>query len=96
MREGASGLNNELGDLKMARTDNDVTITLTRDEAIVLFEFLSRYSEAPHELRIADQAEQRVLWNMQANLESALHEPINNPNYEERVTRARAAVRDDA
>ena len=50
-----------LDDLNMARTDNGVTITLARDEAIVLFEFLSRYAEAPHELRIGDQAEQRVL-----------------------------------
>ena len=85
-----------LDDLSMARADDEVTIILTRDEAIVLFEFLSRYSEVPHELRIGDQAEQRVLWDMQANLESTLHEPINNSNYEQRVARARAAVRDEA
>ena len=82
-----------LGGLSMTETDNDVAITLTRDEAIVLFEFLSRYSDAD-ELRIHDQAEQRVLWNMLCDLESTLHEPINNPQYEERVSQARAAVRD--
>jgi len=80
----------------MVKDEDDVTITFSRDEAIVLFEFLSRYSEAPHELRIADQSEQRVLWDIQATLESELHEPINNPSYEERVARARAAVRDEA
>lgn len=79
--------------MSMPKADNDVTITLTRDEAIVLFEFLSRYSEAD-ELRIHDRAEQRVLWNVQCELESTLHEPINNPKYEERVSQARAAVRD--
>jgi hypothetical protein len=77
-------------------TENGVTITLTRDEAIVLFEFLTRYSDDSGELRIVDQSEQRVLWDIHAMLESALPEPINNPSYEERVARARAAVRDEA
>ena len=74
--------------------EEDVKITLTRDEALVLFEFLSRYSDDKEELRIIDQSEQRVLWDIQAMLESTLVEPINNPNYEERIARARAAVRD--
>lgn len=81
---------------RMASDESSVTITLTRDEAIVLFEFLTRYSDGPHELRIDDQSEQRVLWDMQAQLESTLHEPINNPNYENRLAEARGAVRDDA
>lgn len=76
--------------------EDDVTINLTRDEAIVLFEFLTRYSNGSGELRVVDQAEQRVLWDIQAILESTLPEPINNPRYEERVARARSAVRDDA
>lgn len=77
------------------RQDDDVTITLTRDEAIVLFEFLRRYSDGS-ELGVIDQSEQRVLWDLQARLESILPEPINNLRYEERVAKARAAVRDQA
>lgn len=75
--------------------DEDVKITLTRDEALVLFEFLSRCSNDGDELRIIDQSEQRVLWDIEAMLESTLTEPINNPKYEERIARARAAVRDE-
>ena len=70
-----------LDDMRMAATYDNVILTLSRDEATVLFHFLSRYSEAPHQLRVDYQAEQRVLWNMQADLESTLHEPINNPKY---------------
>lgn len=83
-----------MGDERM--TEENVTIKLTRDEALVLFEFLTRYSDDSGELRIIDQSEQRVLWDIQAILESTLTEPINNPNYEERIARARAAVRDEA
>jgi hypothetical protein len=51
-----------------------VTITLSRDEALVLFEFLLRFTEQ-QQLDIRDQAEQRVLWDILADLESALPEP---------------------
>jgi hypothetical protein len=80
----------------MSTDSNVVNISLNRDEAIVLFEFLTRYSEAPQKLRIEHQSEQRVLWDMQAQLESTLQEPINNPSYEKRVAEARESVRDKA
>lgn len=41
----------------------DVQVSLTSDEAIVLFEFVRRFSNS-HELTIVDQVEQRVLWNL--------------------------------
>lgn len=40
-----------------------VLIPLTRDEAVVLFEFLRRFSETDR-LSIEDPAEQRALWNL--------------------------------
>ncbi|HEX3071062.1 MAG TPA: hypothetical protein VHX14_21025 [Thermoanaerobaculia bacterium] len=76
-----------------AKHEADVAITLTRDEALVLFELLTRFSDGPEELRIDDQSEQRVLWDMLCQLERTLHEPINNPHYEERLEEARFAVR---
>ncbi len=45
------------------QTNSEVHITLTADEALVLFEFLSRYSDSD-QLNIVDQAEQRALWNL--------------------------------
>lgn len=72
--------------------DEKVTITLTRNEAIVLFEFLSRFTEQ-QQLDIRDQAEQRVLWDILAGLESALPEPLAH-DYDQHLQRARESIRD--
>jgi hypothetical protein len=69
-----------------------VQMNLSRDEAIVLFEFLSRYTDTAR-LSIEDQAEQRVLWDLCCILESQLHEPIS-PHYEQVLERSREVVRD--
>jgi hypothetical protein len=42
---------------------DDVTVTLTSDEVVVLFEFLRRFSDTDT-LSIEDQAEERALWNL--------------------------------
>jgi hypothetical protein len=72
--------------------DEKITITLSRDEALVLFEFLSRFTEQ-QQLDIRDQAEQRVLWDIQADLESALPEPFAH-DYDQYLQRARESIRD--
>jgi len=46
-----------------ADPSTDVQISLTADEAVVLFEFVRRFSDLD-ELTIVDQAEQRALWNL--------------------------------
>lgn len=71
---------------------DDVNLTLSRDEAVVLFEWLHRFnSKEGH--RFEDQAEQRVLWNLEASLESTLVEPFK-PEYREILATARSRVRD--
>ena len=69
-----------------------VEIQLEDDEALVLFEFLSRFTEQ-QQLDIRDQAEQRVLWDIQADLESALPEPLAH-DYDQHLQRARESIRD--
>ena len=69
-----------------------VSITLSRAEALVLFEFLSRFGEQ-QQLDIRDQAEQRVLWDILADLESALPEPLAH-DYDQQLKRARESIRD--
>ena len=69
-----------------------VKIELNPSEALVLFEFLSRYSDAD-ELVIQDQAEQRVLWNICCDLEKQLVEPFKK-NYAELLEAARTKTRD--
>lgn len=70
----------------------EVTLRLSRDEALVLFEWIHRFnSEEGH--RFEDQSEQRVLWNLEASLESTLVEPFK-PEYGEILAAARSRVRD--
>jgi len=69
-----------------------VTLQLSRDEALVLFEWLARVN-SEQTMRFEDQSEQRVLWNLEGSLESILVEPLD-PNYEAIVAAARARLRD--
>ena len=57
----------------------------------MLFEWLSRFNKA--EGAFEDQAEQRVLWDIEGMLESTLVEPFD-PKYDELLAAARAKVRD--
>jgi hypothetical protein len=69
-----------------------VVIELSRAQALVLFEFLSRFSN-DGKLGIQDEAEERVLWNMCCDLERVLVEPMR-PDFDVLLQRARDTVRD--
>ncbi len=69
-----------------------VIIELTKSEAIVLFEFLSRFNENDDLGKFEDQAEQRVLWDIECILEKELSEPFR-VDYKEIVEKAREKVR---
>ena len=62
------------------------------NEALVLFEFLSRFSEEGR-LTIEHQAEQRVLWGLCAVLETQLVEPFRS-DYDQLLRNARDLVAD--
>lgn len=64
-------------------------ISLTADEALVLLHWLHMHDEAedlPH-----DDAEQRVLWNLEAALESVVADAFL-PDYAQRLADAKARV----
>lgn len=69
-----------------------VMLELTRKESLVLFEFLRRCDDEG-EYAFVDQAEQRVLWDLEGNLERQLVE-VFNPCYRELLNAARAEIRD--
>ncbi|MFN3202341.1 MAG: hypothetical protein ACE366_28340 [Bradymonadia bacterium] len=71
-----------------------VTIELTGDEALVLFEWITRFTKRENE-GFEDQAEERVLWQIEAVLEKALVEPFK-PDYDRLLAAARARVRDES
>ena len=73
-------------------SDSKIHLELSPEEALVFFEWLSRFNQA-EDANFADQAEQRVLWDIEARLESILVESFE-PDYDEKLARARASVRD--
>ncbi len=72
---------------------DSVNIKLTKDEAIVLFEFLYRFNNSNDFDGFEDQAEQRVLWNIESILENSLTEPLQT-NYRDILEIAREKNRD--
>jgi len=70
----------------------EVQISLTKDEALVLFEMLSRFSETD-KLTIEHQSEERALWNFNCLLEKELVEPFKS-EYAELLQAARERLKD--
>lgn len=62
-------------------------ISLTADEALVLFELLHRWEDEEPALPL-EQGEQEALWSLSAALEKILAEPFR-PGYSELVEQAR-------
>ena len=72
----------------------EVLITLNKDQALVLFEFVARFNETNHKVLFEDQAEQKMMWLIQRQLEKVLVEPFM-PNYKDIVKEARNKIRDN-
>ena len=75
-------------------TDETATISMTRNEALVLFEFLSRFDQ-DKQLDIRDKAEELVLWQVHGAFECVLTEPFA-ADYLKRLETARETVRHSA
>jgi hypothetical protein len=70
----------------------DIALSLTADEALVLFEWITQFNKR-EDVSFVDQAEQRVLWDLESMLEAALAEPFRD-DYDTLLAAARARVRD--
>ena len=66
---------------------NQIDISITKDEAVVLFEILSRFSDKD-KLNIEHKSEEKVLWDLHCILEKILSEPFAY-NYKEVLEKAR-------
>jgi Holliday junction resolvase len=71
-------------------SEETVVLRLSKDEALVLYEFVSRFG-ARERVEVKDRAEERALWNLEALLEKELVEPFA-PDYAELVERAKARL----
>ena len=72
---------------------DDVEIKLSKDEALVLFDFLSRFSDTDKRT-IIDQSEERALWNLTCIFEKILVEPFSK-DWLSIIENARSRLRDD-
>jgi len=70
-----------------------VKIELTSDEALVLYDWLTRFNQRA-DTDLADQAEERVLFDLEAMLEKALVAPLQS-DYADLLVQARSQVRDE-
>ncbi len=79
----------------MATDHPPISFTLRYEEAVVLSDLLARWDRdgTADALPFEDQAEQRVLWDLGATLETVLDDVFSGA-YAEVVRSARAAVRD--
>ena len=72
----------------------EINIALTKDEALVLFEFLSRFNQTDNKEVFEDHAEQKMLWLIEGQLEKLLTEPFM-PTYVDIIKEARNKLRDE-
>ena len=75
--------------------EQSVILTLSGDEALVLFDWLARSSDTGVPAPFVDQAEARVLWHVEAVLERSLVAPLR-ADYDSLLNAARRAVRDES
>ena len=79
-----------------------ISIQLTHNEALVLFEFLGRINELEDKISekketskiFEDESELKVLWDIEAQLERVLVEPFN-PDCKEIIDRARKEINEN-
>lgn len=70
----------------------NISLILTKDEALVLFVFLARLNQVEDPDIFEDQAEQKIFWSLEAQLEKQLVEPFSS-DYRNVITEARNRVR---
>lgn len=72
---------------------NMICLNLNNDEALILFDWLSRFNEGEHTSLFQDQAEERVLFDLEAILEKSMNE-ILAKDYKKQLMKARDRIRD--
>ena len=79
---------------KTEQNDNKINIELTKSESLVFYDFLSRFNDKTDRELIEDQTEERVLFDIECNLERQLVEPLMS-DYHDLIQKARDEVKDD-
>ncbi|MCH9626169.1 MAG: hypothetical protein S4CHLAM123_13620 [Chlamydiales bacterium] len=76
------------------KENNRIYLSLSNDEALVFFDWLSRLNECENAALFQDQAEERILFDLEALLEKTVTIIFEN-DYGNQLLRAREHIRDD-
>lgn len=80
--------------MKANNENKNITITFSEEEALVLLDWLHNFNEEEHPTLFQDQAEQRILWDIEAVLEKVVSVTFDS-NYQDILSKARRKIRDE-
>jgi hypothetical protein len=75
----------------MVKDNNILNLELTKNEALVFYEFLSRINESDRKELFEHQAEEKILWDLESILEKQLNETFRT-DYNEIIEKARIQI----
>lgn len=74
--------------------ERTISIEMSQNEAIVLYEYLRRTDDLrPEDALVLEAAEESLLWDIEDGLEDELKDVVFLPNYKELVETARNEVK---
>ena len=73
--------------------NGNIAIIFNEEEALVLLEWLHNFNQEEHSTLFQDQAEKRILFDIEAELEKVVSTTFDN-NYQEILLKARQKIRD--
>ncbi|MDF3819145.1 hypothetical protein P3G55_04510 [Leptospira sp. 96542] len=79
--------------MKANNENNSILMKLSAEEALVLLEWLHKFNELEHLALFEDQAEERILFDLEAELETVISDTFSS-NYQELLLMARQKIRD--
>jgi hypothetical protein len=79
--------------MKSEEKIDSIVIELSKEEAIVLLEWLSWFNGKENSTSFQDQSEERVLWDLEVSLEKVVSKTFD-ANYAKILSKARDKVRD--
>lgn len=79
--------------MEYEKLNESIVLNLSNDEALVLLEWLTRFNEKETPLLFEDQAEERVLFDLESALEKSVSEILCG-DYKELLSQARDKIKD--
>ncbi|MDR2010638.1 MAG: hypothetical protein LBQ22_09170 [Bacteroidales bacterium] len=80
--------------MKANNENRSIAIKFSEEEALILLEWLHNFNEEEHPTLFQDQSEERVLFDLESELEKVVSVTFDS-NYQEVLSRARQKIRDE-